>query len=185
MLTGSPEVRDMPTHKTKKTLGTRAKKTVGQAKKKLRAAPTRATAKTATKTVEAFAAQYAIPGVAVLGSGVLAAAGFLMREQLGHVLLSAARSVVSGGLGARHAAAKELELERLLSHVGLQKRGTSVVGAGLGVLAGIAAGTALAMWLGPMVVQAPADKEPSVEKKSSFVPEEPAMERRVTLDGAA
>jgi hypothetical protein len=175
----------MPTRKTKKTLGTTATKTVGRAKKKVHAASTRATAKTATKTVEAFAAQYAVPGAAVLASGVLAAAGFLMRDQLGHALLSAARSVVSGGLGARHAAAKELELERLLAHVGLQKRRTPVLGAGLGVLAGMVAGTALVMWLGPMVRDAMADEGPSAEKKSTFAPEEPAMERRVTLDGAA
>jgi hypothetical protein len=183
----------MATRKTAKTIETVTKKAVGHAKKKLRAAPRRPTAKTTKtaarnggkKTAGALA-PYAVPGAAVLGSGVLAAAGFLLREQLGHVLLSAARSVVAGGLGARHAAAKELELGRLLSHVGLQPRRSPVLGAGLGALAGIAAGTALAMWLGPMVRDAMADKEPTVEKKSSsFVPEEPAMERRVTLDGAA
>jgi hypothetical protein len=175
----------MATRKTSKT---------GKTSKKLHAAPTRAAAKTVTRNTAGAFAPYAIPGAAVLGSGILAAAGFVLREQLGHVLLSTARSVVSGSAGARRAAAKELgaaakelELDRLLSHVGLQSRRSPVLGTGLGVIAGIAAGAALAMWLGPMVVRAFDDEKPSVEEKkpASFVSEEPAMERRVIQDGAA
>jgi hypothetical protein len=167
-------------------MATRKANKTGTTSKKRSATPTRATAKTATrKTVEAFA-PYAIPGAAVLGSGILAAAGVMLREQLGHVLLSTARSVVSSSVGARRAAAKELDLDRLLSHVGLQSRRSPALGAGLGVLVGIAAGAALATWLGPMVVQAFAAKEPSAEetKPASFVSEEPPMERRATHNGA-
>jgi len=163
----------MATPKTSRTGKT------GTTSKKLHAAAPRATAKKATS--------YAIPGAAVLGTGILAAAGFLMRDQLGHILLSTARSVVSGGLEARHAAAKELELGRILSHVGLQRRHTPVLGAGLGMLAGVAVGAALAMWLGPKVMHAFARQAPSVEDKnpSVIVRDEPPMDRRVMQDGAA
>ena len=171
---------DMMTNKTKKTIRTVAKKTAGQSGKKPGTSPTRATAKTANGF-----GQYALPGAAVLGSGLLATAGILLRDQLGRIMVSAARNVASGGVMAGHAASKELELERLLSHVGLQRRRMPVLGAGLGVLAGVVAGSALAIWLGPMVRAAFRDTKPSVEQKAPLAPpQEPATARRVPfLDG--
>jgi hypothetical protein len=170
----------MMTNKTKKTIRTVAKKTAGQSGKKPGTSPTRATAKTANGF-----GQYALPGAAVLGSGLLATAGILLRDQLGRIMVSAARNVASGGVMAGHAASKELELERLLSHVGLQRRRMPVLGAGLGVLAGVVAGSALAIWLGPMVRAAFRDTKPSVEQKAPLAPpQEPATARRVPfLDG--
>ena len=170
----------MTTNKTKKTIRTAAKTTVGQAKKKLGALPRHSTAKTANGF-----AHYAVPGAALLGSGLLATAGILLRDQLGRSMLSAARNVASGGVVAGHAASRELDLERLLSHVGLQRRRMPVLGAGLGVLAGVVAGTALAMWLGPRVRAAFRGTKPAVEPTVTFAPrQEPAPARRVTLDGA-
>jgi hypothetical protein len=170
----------MATNKTKKTIRTVAKKTAGQSKKTLGALPTRATAKTANGF-----AQYALPGAAVLGSGLLATAGILLRDQLGRIMVSAARNVASGAVTAGHAGSKELEFERLLSHVGLQRRGMPVLGASLGVLAGVVAGSALAMWLGPMVRAAFRETKPSVERKAPLAPpQEQATARRVPFDGA-
>ena len=168
----------LTTNKTKKTIRTIAKKTAGQSKKKLGALPTRATAKTA----HGFA-QYALPGAAVLGSGMLATAGILLRDQLGRIMGSAARNVASGGVMAAHAASKELELEKLLSHVGLQRRRMPVLGAGLGVLAGVVAGSALAMWLSPMIRAAFRDTKPVEQKAPLAPPQEPATAGRVAFDG--
>jgi len=167
----------MATRKTPKTVQKMAKTTVRKAKKALRAAPTRATAKTAKQ----LAVQYAAPGAAVLGSGIVAAAGILLREELGHILATAARSVMSGGVSARNMATKELDFERLLSHVGLQRRRMPFFGIGVGALAGIAAGSALALWLGPMVQEALTTKpmEPTVPRP------EPVVERSVVTQNGA
>jgi hypothetical protein len=169
----------MATNTAKKTIRTVAKKTAGQSRKKLGPPPTRATAKTA----KGFA-QYALPGAAVLGTGLLATAGILLKGQLGRVMVSAARNVASGGVTAGHAASKELELERLLSHVGLQRRRMPMLGAGLGVLAGVVAASALVMWLGPMVRAAFRDTKPPAKQKAPWAPpQESATARRAQFDG--
>jgi hypothetical protein len=168
----------MATRKTPKTSQKIAKKTVGKAKKALRAAPSRATAKTAKQR----AVQYAAPGAAVLGSGIVAAAGILLRDELGQILATAARSVMSGGVAARNMASKELDFERLLSHVGLQRRRMPFFGVSVGALAGIAAGSALVLWLGPRVkeaLKATKPMEPTVPRP------EPVVERRVVTQNGA
>jgi hypothetical protein len=157
------------TKKTKKTNRTVAQKSAGE--------------RTTAKTANGFA-QYALSGAAVLGSGLLATAGILFRDQLGSIMISAARNVMAGGVMAGHAASKELELERLLSHVGLQRRRMPALGAGLGVLAGVVAGSALAMWLGPRVRAALRSTRPSVEQRAPLPPpQESASPRRVPFDG--
>jgi hypothetical protein len=146
---------------------------------------------TTTKTIRTVAdetangfARHALLGAAVLGSGLLATAGVLLRDQLGSIVVSAARSVASGGVMMGQAVSKELEIERLLSHVGLQRRRMPVLGTGLVALAGVVAGSALAMWLGPMLGAAFRSTKPSVEQKAPLAPpQEPATARRVSFDG--
>ena len=160
----------MAKNKTKKTSRAVAPKTA-------RTLPKKATAKAANGF-----AQYALPGAAVLGSGLLATAGILLRDQLGRILVSAARDVISGGVTVGHAASRELELERLLSHVGLQRRRMPVLGAGLGVLAGVVAGSALALWLGPMVRATFRTTGASVDV-AERARQEPATSGRAPFDG--
>jgi hypothetical protein len=59
-----------------------------------------------------------------------------------------------------------------------------VLGAGLGVLAGVVVGSALAMWLGPVVRAAFRDTKPYVVQKAPLTPpQEPATAHRVPFDG--
>jgi hypothetical protein len=172
------KMRTRKSHKAPRPAETRAGE---ESKDVAGATPVQATAEKAKQ----LASDYAIPGAAVLGSGLAAIAGVLLREQLGRILVSAARGIASGGAAARDVAARELELERLLSHVGLQRRRSSVLGVSLGALAGIAAGSALAMWLGPMVREALATADESKpEREEPTTPQATTEERQATQNGA-
>ena len=94
--------------------------------------------------------QYLVPGAALLGSGLLTTAGVIMRKHLAEVLGSAARATLSQGA---HAVA-QLDPETLLAHVGLQRKRSSVVGIGLGTVAGLLVGSGLAFWLAPAIKRA-------------------------------
>jgi hypothetical protein len=123
------------------------KKAVKTVARKAKAAVPRAGGRKKTMT------KYVAPGVALLGSGLLATAGVVLKSQLERVLRAGIESAVAGGASARHLAADQLDLEKLLAHVGLQRRHTPVRGAGLGALAGAVVGSALTLWLAPLLKQ--------------------------------
>jgi hypothetical protein len=103
--------------------------------------------------------KYLAPGAALLGSGLLTATGIFMKEQLAHFLSGAVQTVRSQGASV----AGQLDLEKLLAHVGLQKRHGALAGPALAVLAGMVAGSALTVWLLPMIKDAVLPRDTHVE----------------------
>jgi hypothetical protein len=95
------------------------------------------------------AARYAVPGAAMLGGALLAAGGILFREQLNMMVRTAVGAAIDQGVSAT----RMFEGRKLLAYVGLQPRrpAMAVAWPALGLLAGIAAGSALTIWLAPRV----------------------------------
>jgi hypothetical protein len=152
------------------TMTTKTNKTTMTPKHRARATTHARMPKTAAKETTDFA-QYLIPGAAILGSGLLTTAGVIMRKHLAEVLGGAARATLSQGA---HAMA-QLDPEMLLAHVGLQRKRSSVVGIGMGTVAGLLVGSGLMLWLAPAIKRAmkPAAEVPS--RADAVVRQEPAM----------
>lgn len=106
-----------------------------------------------------------LPGAALIGSGLVATAGVLMREQLERMLRAALKSALAGGVSARKAA-EQLSMEKLLAHVGVPTRRRSAPAMALGAFAGVIAGAAITAWLAPMVKkQLESRREPAMVSK--------------------
>ncbi len=91
-----------------------------------------------------------VPGAALIGSGLVATAGVLMREQLERVLRAALKSAAASGASVRKVA-EEIHMERLLARVGLKTKRRSASAVILGAFAGAIAGSAMTVWVAPMV----------------------------------
>ena len=113
------------------------------------------------------------PGVALLASGALAAAGYLFKNQIGEIAVDVLRAATKGGSRAAHAASKavdatreeskdvvngiadKISIESLLGYAGLQQRSTArtIVGPAVGVAVGFAAGSALTYFFGQRAIE--------------------------------
>jgi len=71
-----------------------------------------------------------------------------MRKHLGEILANASHALLTQGA----AVLAQLDVSALLARVGLEKKRSSLVGPGLGVVAGVVAGSALTLWLGPALL---------------------------------
>jgi len=93
------------------------------------------------------AARYAVPGAAMVGGALLAAGGFAFHKQLNAMARVALGTAIHHGV----AAARVFDSRKLLAFAGLQQRrpAMAIAWPALGMLAGIAAGSALTMWLAP------------------------------------
>jgi hypothetical protein len=104
-----------------------------------------------------------VPGAAALGAGALATTGLILRQQLGHLLRSAAEGAVSRA----SAAADGASLRALLSHAGLTRKRTlaSFLRAGgpwIGLAAGVIAAGAATAFLAPSAKRLVRDKRAHV-----------------------
>jgi len=108
-------------------------------------------------------ARFVTPGVAVLASGALAAAGYLFKDQIGEIAIDVLKVAAKNGSKAAHAASKavdatreesmdivdgisgKISLDSLLRYAGLRQRSTfrSIVGPAVGITVGFMAGSAL------------------------------------------
>jgi hypothetical protein len=95
------------------------------------------------------AARYAGPGAAMLGGALLAAGGLVFHKQLNAMARVAVGTAIHQGVFA----AKVFDGRKLLALAGLQQRrpAMAIAWPALGMLAGIAAGSALTIWLAPSV----------------------------------
>jgi len=95
------------------------------------------------------AARYAVPGAAMLGGALLAAGGFVFQKQLNAMARVAVGTAIHQGVSA----ARVFDARKLLEFAGLQQRrpARAIGWPALGILAGIAAGSALTIWLAPRV----------------------------------
>jgi hypothetical protein len=113
------------------------------------------------------------PGVALLASGALAAAGYLFKNEIGELAVDVLRAAAKGGTKAAHAASKavdatrdeskdvvngiadKISIESLLGYAGLQQRSTTraIVGPAVGIAVGFAAGSALTYFFGQRAIE--------------------------------
>jgi hypothetical protein len=95
--------------------------------------------------------RYAVPGATMLGGALLTAGGMLFHKQLNAMV----RIAVGSALHQVVSATNGFDGRKLLAYAGLQlqpRRPTLALGSlAIGVLAGIAAGSALTIWLAPKV----------------------------------
>ncbi len=139
---------------------TKATKTLATPKVARRKAARKATARNrAARATPRDLTAYLAPGAAVLGSGLLTAVGVVLRKQLGHLLETA----IEGARSQGGTVVDQLDVGKLLSLVGLQRTSRGpLVGMGIGAAAGMLAGSALTLWLGPMIKEAMASQAPAV-----------------------
>ena len=118
------------------------------------------------------ASSYITPGVAVLASGALAAAGYVFKDQIGDVMVDVLKAAAKRGSKVAVATSKAVDVTRdhameavekisdnismdtLLRYAGLQRRSTvmSIVGPAIGVACGFVAGSAIAYFFGPKLL---------------------------------
>jgi len=118
-------------------------------------------------------AKYIGPGAAVLATGALAAAGYVVRDHLAEVVLATLKSATKSGIkaatittkafegatdGAMNAAERvsdTVSMDSLLRYAGLQRRSPvlSVVSPAIGVLCGFIAGSAATYFFGPKLLE--------------------------------
>jgi len=111
-------------------------------------------------------AKYVGPGAALLTTGALATAGYVLREHLADVLANALKTTTSRGSKAVDAArdgvfdavekvADSLSVDALLRRAGLQRTSTlgSIAGPAIGVACGFVAGAALTHLFGRQLLE--------------------------------
>jgi len=111
------------------------------------------------------AATYLGPGAALLTTGVVAAAGYVLREQLAGVLSTALKSATVNGSkavdaarGGAHDAVEKmteaLSLDTLLRRAGLQRRSnwSSISGPAIGAICGFAVGSIVTHLFGRQLI---------------------------------
>ena len=135
--------------------------------------------------------KYAVPGAA-LATGMLAVAGYMIRDRVADVLqdlaigaksraasAAVATGKLAGGVGqqAMHAVDKltdQLSFDALLKHAGLARRNTlmSFVAPALGVACGFVAGSVVTYFFGPKLIE---QMKAAVANDTHTEQEEPAM----------
>jgi hypothetical protein len=113
------------------------------------------------------------PGAALLVTGALTAAGYVLRQQLADVLTSVLKTATTEGAKAVAGTSKvagsarddamdaveritdTISVASLLGHAGLQRRGMwmSIVGPTVGVMCGFVAGAAVTHFFGPQLLE--------------------------------
>jgi len=132
----------------------------------------------ATSTLD----RYGAPGAAVLASGAAIAAAIAFRDPIGRMASAALRSLVSGGTAAGEAVASEINLDALLRRAGLRRRRRWPFVTGLAILGGVAAASALAAWVLPILAEVPAGDATVIPGTMPF---SPSADPRPVIDGAA
>jgi hypothetical protein len=179
---------------------TRKTKTLKSAPKRAHVNPPKARKTRAVRTVARRAAEvlrkpqrgevagfdftkYVAPGAAVLASGILAAAGYAFKGEIGDVVIDALKAAAQGGAKARNQSMDVVEklsdlvsLDSLLRHAGLRRRSTflSIAAPAVGVACGFVAGSALTyLFIGQKPVQ-PLDRESGDEQHLDATPSDSA-----------
>jgi hypothetical protein len=94
------------------------------------------------------AMKYVLPSAVLAGAALVTTAGLLLNKQLAAVLRGASRATLAQGTSVL----AELDLAKLLGHVGLQRRRSALLGPVVGAAAGVLVGAALTFWVAPALV---------------------------------